>query len=436
MQGLAQQEVTINVRADTKFLPVATGFVEKAAAAFGIDQGSVLALTLAIEEIFAYLCHVAAPGQEVQLRCLGGGYYAQAEFVFQARDFNMKAFNLTTSLSFEDEAAFEETGLLIASRMVDRFKFEESEGRLRLSLIKEKAYPAASHMSVPEATPLDRYEIREPDPEELKIFVHMMMDGYDPQFMPSSFRFPGKMVDMVQSGDYKAALAMDSRGRVGGGIVWRRESSKMVECYGPYLFCQPPESHMSRGLLDFCLGAIVRSEALGLINRYPTPELPLEYFEPLGALRFRRSDGSSADLRAYYRHLEEDLGSAVWAHPSLEEFLTREYRRLVFARDIRRVKDEGETASPFAVLSAEFDRPQERVTLRPVWWGGDSQAVVALYVAVLRKEQIPCITFEMDLGKPWHCRFAPAVLNSDFEPRFVLPYGGRGDLVVFEHKVD
>jgi hypothetical protein len=51
------------------------------------------------------------------------------------------------------------------------------------------------------------------------------------------------------------------------------------------------------------------------------------------------------------------------------------------------------------------------------------------------KEGITNILFEMDLGKSWQCHFTQPLLETGFEPRLVLPYAGRGDLIVFQHKV-
>ena len=191
---------------------------------------------------------------------------------------------------------------------------------------------------------------------------------------------------------------------------------------------------MARALIDFCLGHIARSGAAGLISRYPTPELPKEYFEPLGSLSLSNERYHPLELISYYRHLEEDLGLSVWSDASIEPFLTRTYNQLAFAREITPVRSEGESYSAFSVLSAEFDRSAGQVTLRPVWWGKDSESIVAAYLDMLLKEKFESILFEMDLGKSWHCYFTPALTRSGFEPRLVLPYAGKGDLVIFQHR--
>ena len=85
MQSIHKPEVTLSLQADLIFLPVATSFVEKAAVAFGLAEPDALSLTLATEEIFAYLSGVAAPRKEVVMKCRSGGYYVDQEFLFEAQ---------------------------------------------------------------------------------------------------------------------------------------------------------------------------------------------------------------------------------------------------------------------------------------------------------------------------------------------------------------
>jgi hypothetical protein len=128
------------------------------------------------------------------------------------------------------------------------------------------------------------------------------------------------------------------------------------------------------------------------------------------------------------------LGLSVWAHSSIQAFLANQYQRLVFAREIRPVTEEGESSSPFSVISAEFDRAPGRVTLRPIWWGRNAEETLRAYVQTLLKEELPNIFFQMDLGRSWHCHFTPALVKCGFEPRLLLPYAGKGDLVIFQYK--
>jgi hypothetical protein len=287
---------------------------------------------------------------------------------------------------------------------------------------------------IPEARPIKDFSIITPDAEELKAFVRLAAKCYPPHGMPPSFRFPGKIADMAACGEYKPLLAVDKAGHIGGGLVWHSEAHGLVEFFGPYVFDQPLKSQIAHALIDSCLRSVARKRFVGMVTRYPTPELPTDYFELLGSLSFQAEGGHIDEMPAYYRHLEEDLGLSVWAAPVLEEFLKSEYRRLFFAREIQMISDEGESPSAFSVLSARFNRSASRVTLQPVWWGRDAVETLAAHVDILLKEDIPNIFFEMDLGRSWQLHFTPALIQQGFEPRLVLPYAGKADLVVFQYR--
>lgn len=433
MQEKNKQYVSLNVRTDAVFLPLATSFVENAAVGLGLGTAEALSLTLATEEIFSYLCQMASPDQGIEIRCSSGGYYVRTDFHFSVNDFNLRAFNLTATISVDDETSLEEMGLLIASRSVEHFQVAEERGAgFRLSLTKEKKYPESEEETIPPSSPLAEFSIREPNPEEAKLFAVLVGRLYKDNVIPGFFKFPGKVVDMLSEGEYQAVVALGPKGRVGGGIVWHWSGLNTVECFGPYLFKQDLDSSMANDLLEFCLGAIARTHALGLINRYPTEDLPQEHFEPLGSLTILNQDGSTASLTSYFRQMREDPGTSVWSNAELEAFLRGEYTRLVLPREIRLVKDLGETKPPFSVLSAQFDRSQKMVTLRPIQSGADSEENVANHLKLFAKESLRSVFFEMDLAQPWQTEFTPALLKNGFGPRLVLPYAGHGDLVIFQ----
>lgn len=427
-------DITLNLIARTEFLPVATSFVEKSALAFGLEEPDALALTLATEEIFVYLCRAAAPGIPVVLRCRSGGYFVETEFLFQLHEFDMRAFNLTVTPIEDTEQWNDETGLLIASRMVDRFHFSSDQKGLRVSLIKEKAYPEPSDPATAVTRPLERFSIQIPEPEELKELMRLVNSYYKGHFLPGDFRYPGKVVDMTAVKAYQASVAHDDAGHIGGGIVWRFESPKTVSCYGPYIFGQPRASVMAQELVETCIKAVAKTQAVGIINGYPTEHLPDGYFQQLGTFTIETEVGRYREMPVFYRHLREDTGATVWAPSSLEGFLEREYDRMAFARDIKIVKDEGETGWPFSVITMELDKSLAAADLRPVWWGADAQQRLATDVEILENYGIHSIYFELDLGRPWHSRFLPALEKNGFKPRLILPYCGKGDIVVFQHE--
>ncbi len=428
-----ENAVRLQVRSDEMFLPVVTAFVEKGAQIFGLAPTQATELTLAIEEVFAYLCKADRNAQTVDIRCLGGGYYVRIDFFLSTRAFNMRAFNLTASVSLTDEGDLEEMGLRIASRLVDRLQFSETDGGgARLSLIKEKAYPVVLKTESIQTHPLNSFTVVAPLQEELKLVSQWITQAYPQQSIPSLFRFPGKVSDMVACGEYRAALAKGDGDRIGGCILWHWYGIKTVECFGPYIFNQRSPHPMAEELIDACIGDIAKTQAVCLINQYPTDELPLKHFERLGGWMGFLPEGTRITRTAYFRQMKEDPGTSVWCHPDLESFLQQEYRRLFLPREILTVRDFGESMPAFSVLWTEFDRPQAQVTIRPLQFGTDAKENIRSHVQVLAKEPATGVFFFMDLAHPRQTLFTPHLLEQGFTPRAVLPYAGDGDIAIFQ----
>lgn len=427
-------DVSLSVGADEIFLPLVTAFVENAANCFGMAMDESLRLTLAAEEVFMHLCRVVMPfGCPLKIKCSNGGYYTQAVFLVPTDDFNMRAFNLTATISTEDEAELESMGLVIASRSVDRFFLNRQEGgELRLTLIKEKAYPPLSVAASAVVGRLEKTALRPPMPEEVKFISQLAATHYDARVLSDILLSPGKLADIIRVGEYDSLVALGMAGELGGAIFWHWFGDNVVECFGPYVFAQSPASVIAENLLDGCLGAIARTRAVGIINTKPTPEFPRLNFESLGTLDDCDTDGSCIPVEAWFRLLHEDTGAAVWVHPGLEAFVRAEYARLVLPREIRIEMPTGENLPRYSVISAEFDRLRGRVNLRPMWPGADAAENVERHAKLTESENIRNVLFIIDLGLPWQTVFVPGLLNSGFEPRLLLPYAGKGDLVVFQ----
>lgn len=420
----------LTVAVNLCFLPLLTSFVESSAHAFGLENSKALSLTLAAEEIFAYLANGAVRNQEIRVQCLGGGYYMAVTFTFAGNDLDLRVFNLTSRVALDQDELPAAMGLLIAARMADSLHISQKAGEWQLTLSKDNAYPTFTDRGAPPLSSDPVIAVRTPDAAEL----HLLLQGlrhFPPGRLPPEFAWPGKVVDMAAAGVYRAAIALDPAGRIGGGLLWRERGERLVECYGPYLFAQPPAT--ARLLLDHLLGALAKSPAVGVVSRYPAPALPTEYFETLGVLCDYPANGPGQEYPVYYRHLAEDAGAVVWSHPALREFLQREYQRLAFARDLVPVIAAGEKTGSHSVLAAEFNRPAGEVTLRPLWWGNDAEANLREHVRVLQGEGLRNLLFSLDLGRSWQGHFTPALLAAGFSPQVILPYAGHGDLVIFQH---
>jgi hypothetical protein len=433
MSRRTDKPLHLKMPVEENFVPLAAAFVNQAAIGLGLDAEAAEELALAAEEVVAYLTRIGIAGQELSLHCAAGSHFIETNISLPVPNLQLRAFNMTSTVSVDDEAGLDQMGLLIASRMTDRFRISRpAGGNLVLTLVKELRYPEIeeeTQVHAPKA--LARFSIQTPDAARIKWFVRLVNACYPARFFPMDFHYPGKIVDMAAAGDCRILLACGPSGEIGGGLTWQWEGTKTVEIFGPYIFHADSHPDMARELLETCIGDVARTSALALISRMPTPQLPDGYLEVLGTLDTAGQVGGNESSEAHFRLMHEDTGSVVWAHPDLTPFLQDEYRRLFFPRDIEPVHPDGEAQEPFSVLSVETDRRLGLATLRPIWPGEDCGENLAAHVDLLRQEEMAAIHFEMDMGISWQTGFTPGLLKLGFVPRLILPYAGTADLVVF-----
>ncbi|MDD3846067.1 MAG: hypothetical protein PHC90_06850 [Syntrophorhabdaceae bacterium] len=426
-------DIVLSLGTDMKFLPLVLSFTESSSRIFGLEDKDLLKLTLASEELFAYLCRMTKEPRPVTLTMENGFYYALLRFVFEGIDFDPRAFNLTADVS-PDEEGFNEMGLLIASRSVDRMSiFHNAMEGTGFVLIKEKTYPAAEPWESDEVPENDGLPPGTPGVEDLRVLVRSIVSGYDLFVYPQDFRCPGKVVDMVESGEYRALTATDRKGRTAGGMIWRQSGGSMVECYGPYVFVKEGRADLAERLIAGLISAVARSEAVCLMNRYPTADLPAGYFESLGTIEFVH-EGQSSPWRFLFRQLREDPGCRVYCHPGMEEFLQTQYRRHFLPREIVAVRYEGERQNLHSVFGASFQHNQDLVVIVPLWDGADARENLARHISVLKAEGIANILMRIDLGHGWQARLYPVIEANGFVPAIVIPYRGKADCVLFTLK--
>ena len=210
-----QRAITLNLTTDRVYIPLVTAFMENASQALGLARKEALAITLAAEELFTYLGQRLGPEQDLEIRCVAGGYYVRTDFTFAARELNLRAFNLTSSVSLEDENSLEEMGLLIASRSVDYFHVTREHQRLVLSLTKEKSYPRYERKGIPAPPPINDYRLIPPGPGEVKWLAQLIGEYFSTLEVPAALLYPGKLADIVESREFQAVLAVGPAGEVG-----------------------------------------------------------------------------------------------------------------------------------------------------------------------------------------------------------------------------
>ena len=413
-----RQNVDLNLPLAAEFLPVATSCAEKTAQAYGMGRTEAMHLMLAVEEVYSFLATRLTAGQQLKLRCRNGRYYTEIACCFPRHALPVGAFNITSTVSADDEQSLSEMGLLLAARTVDHLAVIAKNGEMEIRFVKNRQYPEFQG-SVADFDSPGNFSTAESTTELLKQFAIRVAAKYGPQ-APAFFRLPGRVADMVASGEYSAALLADGKGNLGAGMLWRN-GQHMAEAMGPYVFCNRPQ--LALQVVEECLRKLARTSALCIVVQHPTGDMPPGYFEPLAPAE-----------KVLYRQLEEDNGTQAYVHPDFADYLQESYQRLFLPRNIHRVESQGELQSPYSAFAVRMDRPAGRVIMEPIWVGEDAPAIVRQHVQALRREGFRELFFHLDTGVPEQAMLGPALAMNGFRPCWIVPWGGQGDVLVLAHQ--
>jgi anti-sigma regulatory factor (Ser/Thr protein kinase) len=409
-------EVLLTVPADRSLAGVTGQAIQGYAEAFGMPSQTGMVLGLAGEEIIAFASEHSEGSSPISLRCRDGRYRMIVELSFAVSGFNPRLFNLPRMVSLEDEEDVKELGLLLIARTVDNFALSVDGGQVRLVLEKFRSYPSLKSGSL-KASGSSTFSIKSLTPDRLAQFCEIAASA---RGAPAFLTQPGRLIDMAEVGEIAGCVAEGADGIVAGGCVWLPGIGKIVECFGPYV--EPQAAEVVEQLVEACLISMARSSALGVICRHSGPHFPKELFDQLGLY---------GEEGVFYRQLQEDMGALVWSVTEIEHFLSGTYRRLGFARDIRMVEDSGQRQPKHSVISVSMNRDSAEVILKPCWPGADATENVESHRAHLVANGLSSLSFEIDLGIGWQLAFVPGLLAAGFSPAYVIPHGGRGDLLVF-----
>ncbi len=428
--------LSLKLLCDSTYLPVVLSFAEKACEAFGLGRKEIFAVRLSAEEIFTYLCRTIRK-KNVEIICKNCGYCIELTFLFKG-EISLKVFNLTSSVSPDRKTDLDEMGLLIVSRLVDSFKIlKNQDGTMSLVLVKDRIYPeSGSDLEKVCFEKSDSFSIRKPNNEEIKIFASSACCMYNDTGVPDFFRFPGKLVDMVQYADYSALVAADEKNQIIGGILWHWSSRKLIEFSGPFVFKKDFDESVDEQLVISFLEAVGKSDAIGVYSRLWPETLSSEYFEIIGELPVYDDESSKKTIPVCFRQLKEDTGAVSWAFPSLKQFLEKIYHKLFLPRKIETVSDMGETMPENSVLSVDFSRFQQAATLKIIMPGKDIDQNIADHIKLITKESYGNVFFELDLGIPEHAYSVDALIKNRFMPALLVPCAGTGDIAVFVRRPD
>ena len=427
-------QASIRVAANDMFLPVVMAFVEQSSLALGLGKPEALRMTLASEELFLHLCREVIPNQDdVRIRCIRKGHFVQSDFSFPETGFNMQAFNLTAIPQPLENADFDDMRLILASRSVDRLKIHRKGNHLQISLIKEKKYPRTLEPAEP-LSPFSSndFSIRGPSADEVKFLAPLTRAFYPEHAVPIFFQYPGMLVDMMQSGEYQAIIAVGPAGDIGGGMLWHSLSDRTVEAIGPYVFGVSESGRIAGSLIEACISEAGRTSAIAMICHPPATGQYHEYFEFLGDMDQCSAGGALVRQPSWFRLMHEDMGCVAWAPAEFEAYLHQTYSRLFLPREIRMVTDDGESQPAHSVLSTQIDRPGSRVDLDILWPGADIEDNLLRHLQLFRIEGLRNVVFEIDVGSAWKSAVIPCLLRNGFRPVQILPYAGEGDIVLFQ----
>jgi hypothetical protein len=411
------RRATLSIPADVNLTQVVTGFVEKAGNAFGLMKRECLAITLAAEEVFAFIAGTGTSNNEIQIVCRNGGYYVEMSFQLKSCILPVDAFNLTKSGVTGDMEGAEQLGLILAARTVDRLSVDRlGRDTFILRFVMDKRYPLVEPAALPELG--GRFNVQEADISSLKELSARILSCYG-NAVDSFLTVPGKLIDMAASGDYDALVSINKKGQVGGGIVFSR-NRQMSEAYGPYVFGK--EDGLPQMLVEGMIEKLGRAkDTLCLVIMKPTPQTPSEYFEPL--------QGS-----AVYRQLSDDNGARIFTHSCFKVFLQDFYENLVLPRVIQDVEYTGEELAQYSALATAIDRQSKRSELTLLWAGQNLEENLRAHVELLQTQNIEDISLLMQLGSSDEVMMAPMVLSAGFEPWMVLPWARQGDVAIFKYK--
>jgi len=444
----AETRLTLELPPNVAFLPAAAAAAETAAQVFGLERAGGLKLALAVEEFFAYLCRFAGREEPLRLTLSQGGTFVRLAFRFRAGDVSLRALNFAASVDVDHEAdgLDDEMGLLLASRTTDRCSLVSSGSGVYVLLAEvDREYPEVPPLTSPHGvTPPVGFSRQEEPPTsgQLQHAALLAAGRYPARACPRSFFRPARFADMVAAGQYHALLAHDAASKPAGLLCWRNSSPRAVVFSGPYIFHDAPDAplreEIARLLVERFLALVARTETLCALSERPTKDVPPGWFERLGSITLRGADNAAPQPQvALFRHLREDVGGAVWAHPDLAPFLTRQYGRLAFSRDILSAEPTGASRlAPYSLLATELDRRRGLALLKPLLDGQDFQANLAAHVQALTEqspEAPPDILMHLDLSEPWQAALFPALTACGFKPRLILPRAGVSDLLVCQH---
>ncbi len=433
MPNTNRTEVSLRVLADTSFLPLAVSFARNAGDAYGFGEDELRSVQLSAEEIFSWLCRLLGSAETVEICAVNGISRLTLRFLFKPSPMNLRVLNLTAKSPLGPGEDPEELGLFVLARIADEMKLtSEKDGRTCLGVQVNRRYADETVAKPGQLAPAQSWRIQQANRELIQFFAARVKAHYSAAEYPSFLNFPGQAADMILAGDLKGALAMTEGGALCGGILWRWVSDRIIDMLGPFLFppTQPPA--LAEALTEHLVEWAAKSPAVGILCRRGAGQPMPAGFEVLGRIQSGSVGQAPMEESRGFRHLREDEGTPVCCHSLLESFLRGEYDRLALPRELRTIPFQGTGRPEPTVLTAKTDRARGEARLRGLCFGTDAAEQLREHLKLFAEQKLSTVLFELDLGISWQPAFVPALLETGFVPRMIVPYSGQADTVVFQ----
>ncbi len=428
----AKPALALELGADVQWVPIVQSLVENGAPVLGLSPDKTMKLSMAAEELLAHLAG-SAPGRRVVLKLTRQPTGVACDFEVEAGMEGLWAMNLTAAAEISPDRSMDHLGLLLASRLVDSFSISLAGNRVAVTLNQEASYPGVQP-AVPEETPLrgELSVVVDPEPAEVTRACALALGSRPGIFLPGFFRTPGKVVDLMAYGQLELAILEDEAGTPAGTICWETSAARSIGFYGPCVFGKRASAaKAAERLVGHMIGSVARTPAIIVYSIMATPDLPPGDFERLATLDCPGTDREPRTL--WFRHLREDMGCNVWAHPEMAPFLKSTYDRLFLMRTISETRDRGHTGRERSLFAAELDTSLKEARLRPLLDGSDIPDNMVRHVKLLKSEGFSTIYFSLDLGCGWQAAMGGPLMENGFAPAYVLPYAGDSDKAVFRY---
>ena len=437
MKSIFGTPITANIPARLQLLPILQALVEHGCDLFGINRPQALKLAMSGEELFVHVCSVQPQGL-IRIILTPRATGATLNLRFSRTDIDLGGMNLSgpSTLSMDENSKnFDNLGLLLASRMVDGFSLAQEGDIVSVTLRQDSEYPKGNAPDILPVQAQGNVHITTTNDSATVIDDCQRTQAfYAPRFIPDSFDTPGKIADLVMFDELFVVRAVDKTGQTCGTIYWQTLSDKCVGFYGPYIFVDPSEE-TARILMEKMISSVARTSAKIILSILATEDLPGGFMEPLAQVTYQGPAETTTPVNLWYRHLGEDEGSFVWAHPDLIPFLKKAYEKLELWRDIHPVSSLGEKRHTSSVLSVDLEKNLSKAVLIPMIDGLDIGDNIHTHVESLRQEGIQNIFFHLEMALAWQAHIAKTLLQKGFEPVYILPQAGSSDILVFQHDI-